>query len=103
MKIYNLKRGQGKTTRLIVLSEFNKVPILCIDAQHRKIIKDMANRLGAKIPEPITISELPNLRGAITRTDYLIDEAPQFLARLIANSTGGTLIAPMAITLSEES
>ena len=29
MKIINLGRGQGKTTRLLYASEFNDMPILC--------------------------------------------------------------------------
>ena len=29
MKIINLPRGQGKTTRLLYASEFNDAPILC--------------------------------------------------------------------------
>ena len=29
MKIINLGRGQGKTTRLLYASEFNDIPILC--------------------------------------------------------------------------
>lgn len=28
MKIYNLPRGSGKTTRLLYISDYNKIPIL---------------------------------------------------------------------------
>ena len=31
MKIINLGRGQGKTTRLLYASEFQNIPILCKD------------------------------------------------------------------------
>ena len=35
MKVYNLKRGHGKTTRLIYISEFTGTPILCVDENHK--------------------------------------------------------------------
>jgi hypothetical protein len=103
MKIYDLKRGQGKTTRLVILSEYTKRPILCASQEHHKVIKDIAHQLNAKIPEPITISELSRLNGTDrTVGTYFIDETPQFLTALIASITGGVLTAPLAITLSED-
>lgn len=40
MKVYNLKRGHGKTTRLIYISEFTGTPILCVDENHNGKIND---------------------------------------------------------------
>ena len=36
MKIINLGRGQGKTTRLLYASEFNDTPILCANMKHKE-------------------------------------------------------------------
>lgn len=58
MKVYNLPRGAGKTWRLIVLSEFTGYPIVTFCEAAVRNLQDIANAIGAKIPEPIPISRI---------------------------------------------
>ena len=90
MNIINLGRGQGKTTRLLYASEFQNIPILCMNIVAKQYLLDSAKRLGLSIPEPITASEM--VRGTMKEKhigdkDILVDEAPFVLQSLI-NSLG---------------
>ena len=87
MKIYNLRRGGGKTIRL-----------LCIN-----FIKREAQGLDIKIPEPITISEMDSAtRGTHIAPDYIVDEALTYLQALIERLSGGRLSNPLAVSFSEK-
>lgn len=65
MKIINIPRGQGKTTRLLYASEFNNIPILCATYTQKGYLKDRAKELGLEIPEPVTVDEITSgkIRG----------------------------------------
>ena len=58
MKIINLGRGQGKTTRLLYASEFQNIPILCATYHQKGYLEDRAKELGLEIPEPIALDEI---------------------------------------------
>jgi hypothetical protein len=103
MKIINLGRGQGKTTRLLYASEFQNVPILCRDYNAKRNLLYRAQELGLNIPEPIAVSDLTN--NTIKTSDLkdkniFVDEAHWVLQSLL-NSMGmrGEI---QAITLSEK-
>ena len=103
MKIINLSRGNGKTTRLLYASEWNNIPILCATEAQKDYLVSQAERLGLIIPEPIFASEVTSnrIRGSkAANKDILIDEAPMVLQNLL-NSLGmrGEI---KAITLSEK-
>lgn len=103
MKIINLGRGQGKTTRLLYASEFNDAPILCATYAQAKNLVEMANRIGLKIPEPIIVGEIMTNRiqgSHAVNKDLLVDEAPMVLQALL-NQLGmhGEV---KAITLTEK-
>lgn len=103
MKIINLGRGQGKTTRLLYASEFNDVPILCSTLREKRYLQEQAKRYGLKIPEPITVSDVTSntLRGGEEiLKDILVDEAPMVLQNLLnqLGMHGGI----KAITLTEK-
>lgn len=103
MKIYNLRRGEGKTTRLLYISEYTGAPILCIDQPHKNFLRGQAQGLNIKIPEPITIGELgSSTRGTHIAPDYIVDEALTYLQELIARMTGGRLSNPLAVAFSEK-
>lgn len=102
MKIINLGRGQGKTTRLLYASEWQNIPILCKDVHAKADLIRRAQELGLNIPEPIAAYELTCdvIRGSDkAQKDMLVDEAHWVLQRLL-NSMGmkGEI---KAITLSE--
>ena len=103
MKIINLNRGQGKTTRLLYASEFNYIPILCSTFNQKDFLVKKAYELGLKIPEPIVVSELMTNRikdSHAVNKDLLVDEAPMVLQALL-NQLGmhGEI---KAITLTEK-
>ncbi len=103
MKIYNLRRGGGKTIRLLCISEYTNAPILCVDQAHKNFIKREAQGLDIKIPEPITISEMDSAtRGTHIAPDYIVDEALTYLQVIIARLTNGRLSNPLAISFSEK-
>ena len=83
MKIVNMGRGQGKTKRLIQYSSVNNIPIVCWSRQHCKIIKEMAEEMKLKIPEPI-IAENQDIqpRGKIIYDKVVIDDLGIVLRKL---------------------
>lgn len=103
MKIINLPRGHGKTTRLLYASEFNNTPILCANQTYKQCLLDRAKELGLKIPEPITASEVvmcPIPKLNIRDKDILIDETPIVLQSLLSYlGMNGDI---KAITLTDE-
>lgn len=103
MKIINLPRGGGKTTRLLYASEFNDAPILCKDNCAKQNLISMAKELGLEIPEPIAASEFTTkiVRGSdIARKDWLVDEAHWVLQNMLKSM--GMTGEIKAITLSEK-
>lgn len=98
MKIINLGRGQGKTTRLLYASEFNDIPILCETNVQKQHLIDMANNLGLKIPKPIAISDLTDKTMKVD--DVLVDEAHWVLQSLLRRM--GMKGEVKAITLTEK-
>lgn len=103
MKIINLPRGYGKTTRLLYASEFNNIPILCANDMQKKNLINMAKELLLQIPEPITVSEIALNRfegnGARDK-DILVDEATMVLQSLL--DFLGVRGEIKAITLTDE-
>jgi hypothetical protein len=90
MKIINLPRGCGKTTRLLYASDFNYIPILCSTFTEKDFLVSQAETFGLNIPEPIVASELTSnrIRGSkAANMELLVDEAPMVLQSLL-NSLG---------------
>jgi hypothetical protein len=103
MKIINLPRGCGKTTRLLYASEFNNAPILCAHQVSKQHLLDMAKQFDLNIPEPITPSDITI--GGVFKTslkdqNILIDEAPMVLQALLGCL--GMSGSVKAITLTDE-
>lgn len=103
MKIINLGRGQGKTTRLLYASEWQGAPILCASYENKKYLIYMAKELGLNIPEPVCVSDLFKENGAVSKIkdkDILVDEAPWVLRMFLKNM--GTNSEVKAITLTSD-
>ena len=89
MKIILDKRGSGKTVRLVVESHVKNVPIMTLNRQMVKIIKESAKWLGLKIPEPICLDDFLKNRHIQGRNNHdyengiLIDEAQLVLTELL--------------------
>lgn len=99
MKIINLGRQQGKTTRLLYASEFNDIPILCATYQQKHYLMDMAKELRLNIPEPIYVAEISN-GSSVMDKDILVDEAPWVLQMFLKNM--GMRGEVKAITLTSD-
>jgi hypothetical protein len=100
MKIINLGRGQGKTTRLLYASEFQNIPIVCSTHFQKEHLRDMAKKLRLKIPEPIVAHELISSKDKAIDEDLLIDEAPLVLEALLKRL--GVIGEIKAITLTSD-
>jgi hypothetical protein len=104
MKIINLPRGHGKTTRLLYASEFTNTPILCANQASKQHLLDRAKELNLNIPEPITPADVTMWGMFATNTmrdrDILVDEAPMVLQSLLGYlGMNGEI---KAITLTDE-
>ena len=103
MKIINLPRANGKTTRLLYASEFNNMPILCMSRDAKQHLLDSAKKLNLTIPEPITPSDVTTggvFKTSLKDTDILVDEVPMVLQSLL--SCLGMNGDIKAITLTDE-
>lgn len=88
MKIIQLPRGTGKTTRLLYESEWNQIPILCVTLREKEIIKNQAQKLGLKIPDPICVSEIDackceNYNANFNQNKVLVDNGEWVLHLLL--------------------
>ena len=86
MKIINMGRGQGKTTKLIQYSSENKIPILCLNYQQCKMIEEKAKEMNLVIPPPISVGFLKLGLLAGKGIDYervVIDELELVLSAII--------------------
>ena len=97
MRVINLPRGGGKTTRAVLASEQYKYPVLVVSRAQAANIKNRAKELNALIPEPISISELANCK-----TGVIVDEGIQTLLTLIRDKAELSIEIPL-ITLSVSS
>ena len=82
MKIIRADRGQGKTTKLVKMSNKEWKYIVCKDTQRVDVIVDLANKLGLDIPYPITIRELSISQGSYIKS-VLIDDIEDVLQYII--------------------
>lgn len=76
MKLIIKDRGMGKTTQLIHTSEITGYPIVASTEAIVNEIKKQAERIGCKIPEPMTVQELLHgkARGRHEYENILVDE-----------------------------
>lgn len=102
MKIINLGRGQGKTTRLLYASEFNNAPILCSNYKQKDDLLYKAKELRLNIPEPICVGDLftNKIRGKRYDNGILVDDAEWVLQQMLYSM--GLHSEVEAITLTNE-
>lgn len=100
MKIYNLKRGGGKSTRMLYASEYHNAPIICVTDFEKDNLKTRAKELGLNIPEPITVGEIGDARTSLYAPYVLVDELPLVLQGLL-NRYGSYDIIGATLTSDE--
>ena len=104
MKIINIPRGYGKSTRAVWASELCDVPILTATERHKKLLKELAEKENVKMPDPITVSDLWKNKGGDTRfleRGIIIDEVFLVLTYLIYYVSGLNIPIKM-VTFSED-
>lgn len=100
MKVYNLGRGQGKTARILTVSEYEKRPIICATEDAKHTLLAYAERYGYKIPTPLTVNDLKAHKVDRGEPEYLVDEALSLLQYFIQNTSNGVLREPLAMSVS---
>lgn len=104
MKIINRPRCSGKSTRAVWASELYNIPILTHSETSKKILKELAKREKAEIPEPMTIYDLSYMRGKshqIIERGIIIDELFLVLESLLSYVCGFNIPIKL-VTFSEQ-
>ncbi|HAU84434.1 MAG TPA: hypothetical protein DCW90_02665 [Lachnospiraceae bacterium] len=100
MRIYNLSRGGGKSTRLLYVSEFTRRPILCANENQKSELLRKSRVLNLKIPMPVTVKEFQ--KNSPTSLDgVLVDEVMMVLQELI-NVVASNKVDILAATMSNQ-
>ena len=76
MKVINMDRGEGKTTFLVALSAEHNIPIVAMDPH---AVQAVADRIGVKIPKPMSVKEAMNA----PHMKVLVDEVNHVAARAL--------------------
>lgn len=82
MNIYISGRQFGKTTMLIKESAKTGATIAVATYHMAKYVRDMAIRMGLKIPEPVTYAEMFRTYRENKTKRYLVDELQMMLSQL---------------------
>ena len=98
MKIINLPRAAGKTTKAVKMSAELNIPILCASKSYAYVVCDRAQEFDLQV-KTITISELQNMKEL--PDSVIIDELDFVLAQLLNQITGKTIGVTMA-TISDD-
>ena len=82
-------RQCGKTTKLIEMSSVSGAYILCLNIERRKYIVELADKLGAKIPYPLTVDDIrtKNYYGKGIGKIY-IDEVDDVVSTILGVGVG---------------
>lgn len=93
MKILNMPRGTGKTTRLIHASEVAGYPILCSNLFMVDNVKKIAEETKCDIPEPMTVADFRHKFHQ--NENVLVDEilANNLLATALNQYIGANVVA----------
>lgn len=92
MKLFNLPRAGGKSMRMIYASEFNNVPILCVNEVSKGHLLHLSRIYKINIPEPITVNQFITRRYKNKGCcKILVDEAI-FVLQAIIKANGVEMI-----------
>lgn len=101
MKIINLKRGQGKTTRLLFASEMQNIPILVVNQMAKQLLMEKAEKYNIKIPEPLTVSDIQNGKCVGTHIDKILVDEIDMVLQAFLNKDCPLTIEVGTITVDE--
>lgn len=89
MEMIFMKRGEGKTTKLICMSHLNNIPIVVVNAQMARLVKKKALDMSLSIPDPIVGATLQGLSFNLRRKNIdkvYIDDAEYILPKLFEDA-----------------
>lgn len=86
MKIFNWKRGSGKTRTLITISYFTKARIITATHKSALYVQRMADVMCLKIPAPMDCITYLSIKGRGFCSPILIDELDSVLQIIFNNS-----------------
>ena len=100
MRWLNKKRAGGKTTGLIFASEATGYPIIVETEAQARNVKAIAAKLGANIPEPMSVKNYFDTRQGRHIEKILIDESPRIIEDALKRYFG-VEIAAATMTLED--
>lgn len=101
MRWLNKKRASGKTTGLIFASEATGYPIIVETDIQAKTVKEIAVKLGAKIPEPMSVKKFFDTSQGRHYEKLLIDESPRIIEEALRKYFNGIEIAAATMSLDD--
>lgn len=90
MDFINMKRGTGKTTKIIELSHSRGIPIVTLTIGQKQNILDCARRMGYSDVLVLTTNELSKLKEQrwCSYSHVLIDDAEQMIEKALEQFLG---------------
>ena len=82
MKIFNMERGTGKTTLLIIMSHFTNARIITATESSAGFVENKAKEMKLSIPTPICWSYYVTSYGRGRKEKILIDDADYVLKNI---------------------
>lgn len=98
MRLIIKGRGMGKTTQMIHTSESTGYPIIVETRSQAQLLIDKAKKMGAAIPEPITMSRIDSAIRSRRIEKVIIDEGHNIIEKALKAYIGCDVAA---VTLSD--
>jgi hypothetical protein len=84
VRVIEMGRAMGKTTKLIELSAKTNAVIICRSAENAWAIRRQAEKMDLDIPFPITFQSIRNGRHlGLKAWEYLIDDVDLFIESIV--------------------
>ncbi|MBC2391346.1 hypothetical protein [Listeria booriae] len=86
----------GKTTKLVIMSHEQRIPIICASNLHAAVILDCARKLGLSIPAPISANSQRSLQRELCGVQVsrvLVDDVERVLEGFLNMSVAGFTMA----------
>ncbi len=93
MILFKRKRAEGKTTALIHTSAVTGYPIIVSTIREAKLVLEMADKLGLRIPEPVTYFEHKRIPSFVRQQGLLVDNLDHMLPDILNHYFDGNVVS----------